>query len=191
MIAISSTKVLVYTEATAETLKAKMDEVMTLDVEAAATKLKWKPSRNGGRAIATPSATTSSLAASRKKANKPSSAFDYITEVAVKGEVGREDGEVMRKLMAHVCSSTGLNINETAGEANPKIGEFFHLASRDSAAPPGRMRVMLRNEDEVRKLYAALHGQTVQVGHDLVAIEVSNDLINIKELKGNLLRRGI
>ena len=70
-----------------------------------------------------------------------------------------------------------------AGNGNsPKLGEFVHLASVDPAAPPGRLRLFLRSEDEVRKFYAPLHGQTVQVGQDLVAIEISNDIINAASL---------
>ena len=45
------------------------------------------------------------------------------------------------------------------------------MATRDSAAAPGRLRLLLRSQDEVRQFHNALHGQTDQIGMDRVAIE--------------------
>ena len=114
---------------------------------------------------------------------------DYIAEVTVKGEMGKEDAEVLRRLMVHACTVTGFNIKEAADGRSPKIGEFVHLASVDAAAPPGRLRLFLGSEEEVRKFHMALHGQTVQVGQDRIAIELSNDIIDGSHFMGNGRRR--
>jgi len=189
MIAVSNSKLLIYTEATVETWTEVMDRVLAMDANSAATKLKWKPSKNGGRPIASPTATTSALAATRRKANKSASMTDYIAEVTVKGEMGKEDAEVLRRLMVHACTVTGFNVKEAADGRSPKTGEFVHLASLDAAAPPGRLRLFLGSEEEVRKFHMALHGQTVQVGQDRIAIELSNDIIDGSHFMGNGRRR--
>ena len=189
MVALSSSKVLVYSDADTEVWTETLDRVLAMDSCIATTRLKWKTSRNGGRPVACPSATTSALTASRKKPHKFKSACDFVTDLAIKGEVGREDGEVSNKIMAHACAVTGCSIKEAVTGSTPKLGEYVHLASQDPMARPGRLRVFLSSEDEVRKLYVSLHGQTVQVGQDLVAMEISSDIINIQSLAGNAQRR--
>ena len=94
---------------------------MRHDPSAAATKLKWKPSRFGGRAIAWPSVTASALAVSRQKPKLHNSVHDHVTDIRVMGEVGREDAEVLRsgdaqKQRLHGVPALGLRQN----------GCFFH-----------------------------------------------------------------
>ena len=185
LVAVSRTKILVISDASAEIWTSVMDRAMQEDTSETHFKLKWKPSRNGGRTIATPTATTAALAASRRQGNCVASSRDFFTDVAIQGEVGREDGEVMRLLMTHLVRATGLDIKETDYSRDPKSGEFYHLASKDPISPPGRLRLYLRDQDEVRKVYAALHNQTVQVGQDYVAITVSNDLVEGARVPGN------
>ena len=87
------------------------------------------------------SATALALAASKKDSKRVPSMIDYMTEVAVKGEVGREDAEALRCLIG--CTSIGIAPTEANSGASPKIRQFFHTASRDSSAPLGRLRLLL------------------------------------------------
>jgi len=112
----------------------------------------------------------------------------YNADVTVQGEVGKEDGQVLAILMQHVTSNTGLSIQETDYSRAPRVGEYVHLASLDSTAQPGKLRVLLSSAEDVRRLYNALHGQTVQVGHDRVGIVVGSDLIDGRQVPGNELR---
>ena len=91
-----------------------------------------------------------------------------MADVEIRGEVGKEDGQVMSLLMQHVISATGLQLQETDYGRAPRTGEYIHLATQHSSAPPGKLRVLLSSAEEVRRLYNALHGQTVQVGLDKV-----------------------
>ena len=95
----------------------------------------------------------------------------------------------MRLLMHHLIASTGLQIAETQYDRAPRVGEFIHLASQDASAPPGRMRVLLENAEAVRKVFAPLNGQMIQVGHDFVGIEVSNDVVDGQLVPGGQQRR--
>ena len=87
--------------------------------------------------------------------------------------------------MAHVIGATGLQLKETNYQEDPKIGEFIHFASKDSTAPPGKLRLLLASDEDVRKVYAALHGQTIMVGRDRVGIVVGNDLVDSRAVPGN------
>ena len=144
MVVLSNDKVLVYSDAASEVWSNKLDQIQSQDALAAATRLKWKPSKNGGCPVASPSATTTALSATRKQVGIGPSSMDHITEVILKGEVGREDAEVMSRIMAHAATSTGLTLKETAATTMPRIGESYHLASRDAAAPPGRLRLLIK-----------------------------------------------
>ena len=86
--------------------------------------------------------------------------------------------------MAHVCQAIGIVLNATQGDLPPKLGEFYHVASRDCYAQPGRVQLLLRSPEEAKRVHDAFHGQTVQVGVDYVAIEVSNDALNAASLTG-------
>ena len=188
MIPLSPHKALLYTSTESDIWTARFDSVMKNDPLETAVKLRWRASKHGGRAVANPTATSQALAASKRRGNAPISAMHFNADVAVQGEVGREDGQVLALLMQHVTLTTGLSIKETDYSRVPRVGEYVHLASQDPTAQPGKLRVLLSSADEVRRLYNALHGQTLQVGSDRVGIVVGNDLIDGQQVPGNELR---
>jgi len=188
MIPLGPHKALVYTATAADIWTQKMDFAMENDVLETAAKLRWKASKHGGRAYAGPTATPKALAASRRRGNATISPFHFSTEVEVMGELGKEDREVLARLMQHATQSTGISLIETDYKRAPRAGEFIHLAAQDSSEKPGKLRVLLNTADEVRKLHNALHGQTVQVGDDKIGIVVGNDLIDGQQVPGNRLR---
>ena len=110
LVTISQTKVSVYSDAATDAWTSTMDFVLAKDAADCAARLKWKTSKFGGRAIATPTATTTALAASRRGGNRRVSLLDHATTITLQGEVGREDGEVLVNLMSHVVASTGLGL---------------------------------------------------------------------------------
>ena len=91
--------------------------------------------------------------------------------------------------MQHVLGATGLRLVECDYSAPPRMGQFQHLATLDPSAPPGRVRAYLSSMGEVRKLFAALQGQTIKVGLDVVGIEVSSDIIDAENAPGGGRRK--
>ncbi|CAK0823307.1 unnamed protein product [Prorocentrum cordatum] len=122
MLPVSGSKVLLFSDAAPDTWKEVLDQVFAVDGRSAATRLKWKPSRYGGRPIESPSATTMALAAARRKGHRPHSTLDHITEVIVRGELGREGGQVLRRLMTHLSTAIGLETTETDYSRGPRLG---------------------------------------------------------------------
>ena len=165
-----------------------MDSTMQEDVAETSVKIRWRSSKFGGKAFAGPSATTEALTASRRRGNQAVSAQHFLTEVSIHGEIGREDGQVVALLMNHAIRATGIALKETDYSRAPKPGEYIHLSSQDSQLPPGRIRVLLESSDEIRRLYNALNGQTIQVGDSRVGIEVANDLIAGQSVPGGSMR---
>ena len=87
--------------------------------------------------------------------------------------------------MAHLAQSTGLAIAPATDAAAPRIGDLF--ADPDGRA--GSAKVLLPDLESVRRVYAALDGQTVMAGSDRLAIRVQNDAADGKAVPGGQLRR--
>jgi hypothetical protein len=187
LIALSPSKCVVFTSMEQEAWTTCTDDILRTDVAENSIRLRWKSSRNAGRAFASPSVTPKAMAASMRSGTRKSipSSHDYFTDVAILGEVGREDGEVIKALMNHLVNATGLVLKETSYQGNPQLGEYIHLATTDPSAPPGKVRILLSSKQEVEKVYATLQGQTIQVGRDQVGISVCNDIIDGAAISGN------
>ena len=152
------------------------------------SKPRCKASRFGGRPFALPSATASALAAARRRRGKAGRApqlMDFAAEVRINGEPGLQGKHIFDKIMAHVCTNTGISLTAFEGHSNSRSGFWKHFASDDPAAPPGRARLCLSSQDEVAKIYAALHGQVFQVGGGFLSISVRSDLLDALTLSGN------
>ena len=111
--------------------------------------------------------------------------MDKVADIIVKGELGKEDASVLKRILDHACNVTGLDIKEAVDPNQPKTGEYVHLASRDAGAPAGRLRVLLKGVDEVRKVFVALRGQAIKVNEDSIGIEVVNDVMTLEIASGN------
>ena len=129
------------------------------------------------------------LAASRRKANKKPAALDHLTEIALRGEVGQDDAEVMRLLMGHLASATGLAIREKSASKPLAHGEFEHVPVEVHGGVGGRVRVLLADAHEVARVRAALHGQIISVGSTKIGIEVLNERYDLDTGAGNGARR--
>jgi len=105
------------------------------------------------------------------------------------GEVGKEDNEILCRLMHHVVTTTGLQLRPAQDPAMPRVGEFFHVQAAEPTAKPGVMKLLLADLEEVRRVRGALHGQTVKVGSDIIAIRVGNDVVDAGPVPGSELRR--
>ncbi|CAK0797650.1 unnamed protein product [Prorocentrum cordatum] len=86
MSVLSKTRFLVISEASAETWTSVMDNVYQQDPGNAASRLKHRPSRFGGRVIASPAALAPRVAAAKRRAAKGSSLADYTAEAIQVGQ---------------------------------------------------------------------------------------------------------
>ena len=176
---MASGRALIITEASKDSWLEIVDKSLKEDENNAITKIKWKPSRFGGRTWLFPSATPASIAAVRRRRgrkDKAPSFTDNITEVRIGGELGIEAEQVLNRLLTHACASTGLALSPAATDKSPTIGQWQHLARTDPSAHPGRVRLYVCTQEELDTIYAALHGQVIQVGTDHFAVTVHNDL---------------
>ncbi|CAK0789337.1 unnamed protein product, partial [Prorocentrum cordatum] len=135
--------------------------------------------------VAAPSTTAALVNADKRRGNKAAHLSEHIAEIVAKGELGQGDSVALKLLIDHVCTATGAQFTEASNPDAPQPGECYHLASRGPRAPAGVIKVLAKSQEDLRKLYAALHGQAIRVGRGLVGIEVKNDLMLTARGRGN------
>ena len=97
------------------------------------SKVRWKSSRFGGRPSALSIATSSSLAAARRRHSKGGQVdqnTDFLTEIRVNGEPGMQDKLAIDTLIGHLMTHTGLDLKPHTGGSIFLPGTWKHLASR-------------------------------------------------------------
>ena len=108
-----------------------------------------------------------------------------MTEVILRGEFVTQDAKAIDMLMHHIMTQVGIEIRRAEGQHELRPGEFFALRERDIHAQPGRVRMLLRTGEEVRKLHAIIHGQVIRVGDEQGLVEVLNDAVDFIRGQGN------
>ena len=145
-------------------------------------KLKWRPSRNGGRPWATPDATAQQLGAARRLIkNKDGGVEDLTVNLDLAGSLGIQPKEVIRSLMQVVAQHSQLPLVESIeATQNQAAAKWKWLAGEDPSLPPGRVRIFCEGLELVEALHLNIKGRAVQIGPDLVSIDLSNDLRETK-----------
>lgn len=150
-----------------------MDE----DPDIAVLRIRHRPSQGGGRILAAPEATAQQLGVSRRAARRPKAADESaFTDVAIslRGGLGAEPLDAVRRLMAVVATKAGVAFRENDASPTPEAGSWTWDARFNPEAPPGRVRVRLADARQVQTMAEEVQGRAVQVGADLVAIEITN-----------------
>ena len=184
MVIVNGSRALIYSDATAEHWTRTMDAVVRNNEPECAPKLRWRGSMHGGRAIATPTATTATLSAARRIGRRPATAHDNTAVISVRGETGLEDAAMLQHIMAHITEKLRIATTPAVNVEAPRPGEFAPFIRPDGSAEPGKTRMICRTVEEVTQLYAALNGQHVSIGTDLLGVHVQNDAIAAGPLTG-------
>ena len=101
------------------------------------SEIPWKASKYGGRPSAVPTATSSALAAARRrkgKQSKEAQLTDYITDISVNGELGMDDKNTIDALVKHACAQTGVQLRMHTNNDKVVMGTWKHLASYDCSS---------------------------------------------------------
>ena len=91
----------------------------------------------------------------------------------------------MSRLMRHAVEATGIALTLATNSDHPKPGEFYHVPRDALPMPGGVIKVLAKTKADITKLYATLHEQAIQVGQDMVRVQVVNDLMDLAAETGN------
>ena len=131
------------------------------------------------------------MTTNRRRSGKKYGSGDLVAEIAPRGDLGKAEDVVLDSLMKHACDSVGLSFTKAADPARPKAGEYYHMPACPPRTPAGALKVLAQTHGDIRRLYAALHGQSILVGTDHVVVEVKNDLVELQIQQGNDPRAGL
>ena len=162
-----------------------MDQVLREDPTVATLQVRFKASWEGGRIFVVPTATPAQMAATRRtKGRYPDRPQPHhlATEINICGSTGYDPLQAVSTLMQVVMQKTGINLQNASLEDVAPIGSWRWLAATDPTAPPGRVRLQLSSMEQVQAVYDSIHNRSIEIGADLVAIAVQNDLLDIAGL---------
>ena len=130
-----------------------------------------------------PSKTTQQLGATRRNARRHQPSLEAASrelEVRLTGSLGPAAHTVLQQLMQVVEAKVNFRMVETPiGMPDPSldpVASWSWAGSYDPTALPGQLRLHLLDEGQVRAVRQQLHGRAIQVGSDLISIDVSSDL---------------
>ena len=92
--------------------------------------------------------------------------------------------------MEVVSHRTGISLEHSLDSASAAPGFWYHTHAAGPSAPPGQVRLRLHSMEQVFRLARELHGKAVNLGSDLVAIELVNDEVDRVQGNGQAGRRG-
>ena len=185
MIVVTPTLALIKTDADPAMRRAHMDRVLKEDPTVAALQIKFKASWEGGRTFVVPTATPAQMAATRRTRGKypdEPQPHHLATEVNICGATGYDPLQAVSTLMQVVTQKTGIVLQNASLEDVAPTGTWRWLAATDPTAPPGRVRLQLSSMEQVRAAHDSVHNRSIEIGADLVAIAVQNDLLDIAGL---------
>ena len=154
-----------------------LTEFYEADPGCCVTRLRWRPSRNGGRVIAQASATNEQIAATEREANKArnpkSNHIPRIVAVKTHRGWGRGAKEAAQIIVGHLAAN-GLKLSEGPEGRALEDGQWRASRNRNDNIT-GSISIAIRNQETARKIIELLHERAIEVGQDLVTIIATED----------------
>jgi hypothetical protein len=160
----------------------RVDEIWTEDPAAAVLRIKWRPSRMGGRTWVAPAAPAASIRAARAPAAatlESAGIGPRTAELSASGSLGYDPGAVVQMIMGILRVQAGVDLAATASPEQLRPGTWRRIAEDDPTADPSRVRLYLRSAEEGERIKAALHERAVQVGADLITLRVETVSVTV------------
>ena len=176
---LSPTRATIRTDVQQEHWQKAVDDLWAEDRDNSVLKIRWRPSRLGGRAWVTAAATLDQMRDARRRPaeREPHARAGAVSaEVSVAGSMGYEPQAAAEAVIAVLKAQAAMDLLPAASEEQLIPGTWRRVADADRSAAPGRLRLYLRSASEAETVSRVLHGKALQLGEDLVSIAVSKDV---------------
>ncbi len=163
-------------------------KLLAEDATSFVVKARWRPSKYGGRPSATLSLTAQQLSAMARVSRSSPAATEQqqaTTTISLRGPLGHSAMLVVDRVMEVVQVRTSSNLNRAQDPLAAMPGTWSHVEPEGDYRTSDRVRLHLSSKEEARKVASELHGHAINVGSDLIAVEVSNDLMDAKTTMGS------
>ena len=174
IVVVSSQLAILHTSCSKTLWEERLTELLQKSPDSSVDKLKWRPSRHGGRPWVKPitldarAVRARALAAAREDKEAAMSAV-----VTIHGSLGAAPFALIQKVMDRIAESLGV-ILEPADPDNA-LRTYQWREFRDAADEcTGAIKLTLSTPCEVQLLFARVRGAAVEVGGQQMFVEVQN-----------------
>ena len=174
IVVVSSQLAILHTSCSKTLWEERLTELLQKSPDSSVDKLKWRPSRHGGRPWVKPitldarAVRARALAAAREDKEAAVSAV-----VTIHGSLGAAPFALIQKVMDRIAESLGV-ILEPADPDNA-LRTYQWREFRDAADEcTGAIKLTLSTPCEVQLLFARVRGAAVEVGGQQMFVEVQN-----------------
>ena len=190
VVLLSTQRALVRTAVPPAVWQHALTQGVTDDPDVSVLRLRWRPSRHGGRPWAQPERTAAQLQAVRAQASvrlqgrEPgSSILDGDATLSLVGPKGPQPAVLLRAIMSAVSNRLQVPLRERDQDAVMGNGDWMLM-------PDLRVRVRLVDAAVVRQLAEVVHDSPVSVGGDMLAVQISNPVLLDCQINCSGARRG-
>jgi len=170
------------TLAPADAWESKLQELFQADPMCSISKLKWRPSRNGGRVIAQPAATRQQVRAAQRHASQGEP--NLQSDIRVLGILGHRTRPTLEHLVARLAAG-GLPLQEAADRGPLPPMHWRPMAAATSRAPAPGFQVRVSEESQLTTIRSLLHEKSIQLGADMLTITVESEVELARQAKKN------
>lgn len=174
MVVVSSRLVILHTSCSKTLWEETLTELLQRNPGNAVDKLKWRPSRHGGRPWVKPitldarAVRARALAATREDKDAAVSAV-----VTIHGSLGAAPFTLIQKVMDRIAESLSVTLEHA--DPDNALRTYQWREFRDAADEcTGAMKLTLATPLEVQRLLSRVRGAAIKVGGELTFVEVQN-----------------
>ena len=158
------------------------------DPQNAVDKVRFRPSRHGGRVWAQPALLPSAVRHARSTRGATSRARSEAalhSILNINGPLGAQPGALVQLLMSRIAERAQIQLSRSGSGTDLQPGEWREILDTDGQIN-GRIRVLLRSLNEVERFIAHAHGHSVSVNGEYKLIEVENPHVDFTSLPTTL-----
>ena len=181
---ISPRLILIETRANTESWNSCLMAAWQRNPTTAGIKIRYRPSLHIKTPFAQVAATASSIAAVRARKGHAPSNPTLRTPQTLRATLSMPLGtcgpleQWLPAFMQKVASINNIPLQKTAAESGLDVYKWREILAYDGSWT-GKVLVQLATSDEVHKLHASLHGQSIEIQHHQAAISVDSDHLDL------------
>ena len=185
---VNPKRLLVQTDASAERWAQAMGDMLTVDTDKSAVRLRWRASRMGGRTMAQPDLTSAQAGAIQREARRaalPSSTHaPREVVISAPGFAGFDGQELIALLLQHLAAN-GVHFQQGPSLGPLRGGQWRPEMDGMGAKPTGRLTIAVLRQEDAQTLKDLLDEKVINMGNAVVTLQVHEDSQAVQQAKND------